>query len=290
MVVVACDDGSVQTGECGVARVRCVLTECAEPLLLQAWLRHHAHLFGLENLTVFDSSTDAATAKLLLGAQRAGVDVRRGQGSETGCEQAKIVMKSWRADEAAIDFAIPLTCEEFLAVYTADGVSCRRDRVHAALDLARGQTLALEPSPALASVDGARNEFTVAPVRFCVLPADMLDRLDCVSTMSKRFETPVTCLRFGADPADESGMRVVFQGLGNLLDAFGIHSERLGSPVLAPRGAPDDAVWVRAVEGARPVRFKAGAYCRANEDVASSRWLPFLHYVARGASEGRRLE
>ena len=123
VVVVACDDGSVQTGECGVARVRCVLTECAEPLLLQAWLRHHAHLFGLENLTVFDSSTDAATAKLLLGAQRAGVDVRRGQGSETGCEQAKIVMKSWRADEAALDFAIPLTCEEFLAVYTADGVS-----------------------------------------------------------------------------------------------------------------------------------------------------------------------
>ncbi len=255
--------------------------QCDETVLLDAWLRHHAHLFGFENLAVHDEgSTEPATLALLTRAERAGVEVHRQPGAAVDLAPS------------GCDFMLPLACDEFLAVFTDDGVSCRRDPIHAELDAFRGKREALAYGPGLLDVAGDGCEFAIGSVQTCIVPAAALGSMEVSRAMrAKPAErsrgTALTCLRFGGETRESDVPRIIFQGFGALLEAFGVHSARLGSPVATPRGAVDDAVWVKPAPTARAVRFKADAYRRAHADVAATDWKPFLHYVAMGLREGR---
>ena len=266
-----------------MARARCLTIASDETALLDAWIRYHAYQFGFECLTIHDDAVaSAGTVALLRRAERAGAEIRRGAMPTSDVDRLAEVWDGGVSHE----FVLPLACDEFLAVQTNQGVSCRRDRIHAALDECGHERRALSYAPGLVR-DAPTDGFAIAPIRRAFLPAGVPPQASAPSR-----GTALTLIDLGImegdQPAREDhGVRVVFQGLGNLLDALGIRDPRFGAPVATPRAGPDDTVWIRTTPAARPVRFKADAYRRAHQDVAASNWPPFVHYSSFGAREGR---
>ena len=263
-----------------------------ETILLDAWLRYHGHLFGFENLTVCDDgSDDPSTAILLDRAERAGADIHRAVRTPSSPDRPwRTLLRTLQASGHRYDMALPLTCGEFLVAYTDDGLSCRRGRIEHELGGMRGSGMMLRLAPGLSGT--GPGEFSVMPVTFGIVPSAVAASIgpsaDMALPPSEDWrQTTLACLRFDAGDVLGDGPRVIFQGLGKVLEALGVHDTRLGSPVATPRGGADDAVWIRTATGARPVRFKASAYRRAHPDVAASDWKPFHHFLAKGISEGR---
>ena len=256
-----------------MARVRC-LTIARDGAMLDAWIRYHAYQFGFSSLTIFTGASSTA-GPVLERATSAGAEVR--SVAEVAVEELHSLVEG---EATTHDFVAPLACDEFLAVQTNDGVSCRRDRIHAAFAPLLGEWRALSYAPGLVSVSGQQNEFAVVPIERSVLPAG--------AAAAGRRGTALTCLSFANLP-NPSGVRVIFQGLANLLDALGVNDDRLGVPAVTPRAGPDATIWVRSDAAGRAVRFKASAYWRAHEDVAKTGWPPFMHYVSFGLRERRQL-
>lgn len=96
------------------------------PLLLR-WFNHYSRLFGTQNLTVLDNgSTDRYTLKILAHFESFGAKIRREHADHRDFDQKGghflNIIKSWDA-EFDYDFAIPVDCDEFLAVFTDHRVS-----------------------------------------------------------------------------------------------------------------------------------------------------------------------
>ncbi|NHN87305.1 hypothetical protein GOB81_01455 [Acetobacter sp. LMG 1627] len=134
-----------------MARVKCVMMQRDETLLLEPWLRHYGYLFGFENLVVLDNgSIEPSVLATLEQYEQAGVRIFRGLGRPTDLEQrrasdfeakgeyARQIITFWDAT-SDYDFAIPVDCDEFLAVYTDNGFSCSRADIHAALNELRDE-------------------------------------------------------------------------------------------------------------------------------------------------------
>ena len=266
---------------------KCLMMQRDETLMLRAWLRYHAHLFGFENLVVYDNgSINKDTIELLARAERAGADVRRQHDQASDFEHRHIhfrrLAEMWDQDGDGYDLSIPLECDEFLAVYTEDGVSCARGSILEALEQLEGDRRASVCASGLVAT-ATPNEFAVGSRRLVLYPAHALTGPDTR-------DTRLTCIGFGteADAAPEA--RVVYQGLGKLFDALGLHDERLGAPAATARGGAGDALWVRARAGERAVRFKGSAYLKRNPDVREAGWPALLHFVLAGLGEGRELK
>ncbi|MFT8718633.1 glycosyltransferase family 2 protein [Acetobacter sp.] len=129
-----------------MARVKCVMMQRDETLLLEPWFLHYGHLFGFENLVVLDNgSTDVAVLATLECYEQKGVRVIRGLDHPADPEKgrpsdfalkgeyARQVIAAWDR-KAEYDFAFPVDCDEFLAVYTDGGYSAAKEDIHAALD------------------------------------------------------------------------------------------------------------------------------------------------------------
>ncbi len=135
-----------------MARVRCVTMQKDEGLLLDAWLRYYGYLFGFDHLEVLDNgSGDRLTCGILEQFEAVGVTVHRQFTSLADFEAKGLIVagiiEGW--DRAhAYDFALPCDIDEFLALFTTDGLSCRRDRIEDALDSLIGceQALWMETS------------------------------------------------------------------------------------------------------------------------------------------------
>ena len=260
-----------------MARVKCLTVQRDQPLLLDAWLRFHAYLVGFRNLVVHDEgSTDPDIASLLRRAELAGADVRRQGVGTTLHARARSVAAS-SSDDAAV---VPLAVDEFLAVYTEDGVSCRRDHVHDAFAAVEGERRSLTMAAALAGIVGRACEFSLAASPGPALPSGTREEGERA--------TPLTCLRFTEQPVHLSEPRIVFQGFGLLMEALGVRHDRFGLPVASPRAAASDAVWVRAGPDESAVRFVGRNYLRAHDDLAASGWPPLLHYALAGVAERRK--
>lgn len=131
-----------------MARVKCVMMQRDETLLLEAWFRHYGYLFGFENLVVLDNgSVEPSVLATLDTYEKAGVRVFRGLGKakdfEAKGEYARRIIEFWDATED-YDFAIPVDCDEFLSVYTEEGFTCSREAIHAYLDGLIGEKRALQ--------------------------------------------------------------------------------------------------------------------------------------------------
>lgn len=141
-----------------MARVRCVVMQRDEAHLLAPWLRYHSYLFGLENLTVLDNgSTDTGVLATLDRAEAAGVQVLRqfktqGDFANKGDHVANVIR--WWDHVGGYDFAFPLDCDEFVAVWKEGGPSCRRSDIHAALDNLIGETAILAIQTCIYNVAG----------------------------------------------------------------------------------------------------------------------------------------
>lgn len=252
-----------------MARTKCLTEQRDQTLMLDAWLRFHAHLVGFPNLVVHDAgSSDPETIALLCRAERAGAHVRRHDAGRIDL-QAQAESLAASAGEG-VALVAPLALDEFLAVYTAHGISCRRDHVLAALEALRGERRVIATSPGLDSVTGRPGEFSLALPPRWILPTGAVEEGECT--------TLLTCIRCAGVAADAQA-RIVFQGFGNLIDALGIRHEMFGSPVSSPRSAPADAVWVRDAPGQEAVRL-------GGHDEPPSDWPPLLRQVLGSAGEG----
>src|SRR4051794_8936502 len=118
-------------------RIACLMMQKDEDILLRPWLLYHGYLFGFENLYVFDngSSSEAVLATLQAFAA-VGVNVDfthdRPEDFEFKGEVIGRTIKEFRQDDR-YDIALPLDCDEFLAVRGSAGVTCNRNEILAEL-------------------------------------------------------------------------------------------------------------------------------------------------------------
>lgn len=139
-----------------MARVRCITMQKDEGLLLDAWLRFYGYLFGFENLEVLDNgSTDRLTRTILEQFEAVGVSVHR---QYTGIEHFEGkgaivagIIEGWDRTHD-YDFALPCDTDEFLALFTPDGLTCRRNQISTAMDALVGCEQALWMATSLLNV------------------------------------------------------------------------------------------------------------------------------------------
>lgn len=138
------------------AVVRVVMMQRDEGALLMAWLSHYSGLFGMERLTIFDNgSTDPLTLHLLARAETCGATVRR-DFTDPADFHAKGLhfvneMRRWDAGPD-YDFALPVDCDEFLAVVCDETISPRRADVHQEFARLVGERRALRIGTSLFNV------------------------------------------------------------------------------------------------------------------------------------------
>lgn len=105
-----------------------------EDELLQRWIVYHAHLFGIENLFIFDNDSHSQKAKsTLLKYQELGLNVSY-EFTTKECFERKGKIFGAKINELELssqyDCFIPLDCDEFIAVQNDNGaVSCDKQAI-----------------------------------------------------------------------------------------------------------------------------------------------------------------
>ena len=130
-----------------MVRVRCVMMQRDETILLEPWLRYHGYLFGFDNLVVLDNgSIDATIIETLDRYEAIGVTVYRNLSAHFDFEQKGHhigeLIRSWD-DTIDYDFALPMDCDEFITLLNPGGLTCERSAIIGAFDQMRGERQAL---------------------------------------------------------------------------------------------------------------------------------------------------
>lgn len=202
-----------------MARVRVVMMQRDEALLLPAWLAVHAYLFGFESLTVLDNgSTDPAVIDTLRRAERAGVDIRWQHVEPSDFVNKGVhfrnVVLGWDESGIGYDFALPVDCDEFPVVFTPTGLDCRRATIHATFDSLLGETRAFGIGYGLFNLPGRPRTFVLESNPRSFLPAHAVADIDhglhhCRSRRAEgRCETDFGLLHFRNRPWPEMKQRV----------------------------------------------------------------------------------
>lgn len=152
------------------------------PLLLK-WFNHYSRLFGINNLTVMDNgSTDKYMLNILKHFESLGANVKWEHASYHDFNKKgghfRNIIKSWDA-ELKYDFAIPVDCDEFLAVFTDDRVSVDAADIRDELDSLKNVQCALRIDTSLFNVPCDPGWFS--PIRHFhkgFLPANSILELD----------------------------------------------------------------------------------------------------------------
>lgn len=165
-----------------MARVRCIMMQRDEHLLLDAWVRHYAYLFGFENLLIFDNgSTDPAVLDTLTQYETAGVSVLREHNRIEDFhgknDHFRNVISNWDA-RGDYDFVLPLDCDEFLGVCTKTGASFSRSAIHAHFNALLGERRALKISPCLFNIPDIPAGFRACHFTKTFVAARTLQTLD----------------------------------------------------------------------------------------------------------------
>lgn len=135
-----------------------------EAELLLAWLSHYGNLFGYRNLTIYDNgSTEPRTLAILQHAMRLGVVISTGYDQphdfhQKGYHFANLI-REWDR-QSDYDFALPVDCDEFLAVFEDDRISTSRDAILAELNRYVGSERALRMDMSLFNVPGQEGWFS----------------------------------------------------------------------------------------------------------------------------------
>lgn len=136
-----------------------------EGAMLMAWLSYYGRVFGFSNLTIFDNgSRDPLTLHLLTQAERCGVTVRRdcddpGDFHGKGLHFAEQI-REWDRG-APYDFALPIDCDEFLAVVGNEGLSTEPSVIQREFAYHLGETRALRIATSLFNVPARSGWFAV---------------------------------------------------------------------------------------------------------------------------------
>ena len=169
-----------------MARIKCIMMQRDETQLLLPWLRHHGALFGFENLIVLDNgSRDAGVLATLARFERAGVRVERAHAAprdflDKGRHVARVIgeLDAAAAAEDGYDFALPIDCDEFLAVFDEFGLSCSRRAIDRAFEALLGERRALGIEMSLTNVVGRPGWFAADTLQKGFLPAGSVLEVD----------------------------------------------------------------------------------------------------------------
>ena len=140
-------------GERKMPRVACIMMQKDERFLLKPWLAYYGHLFGFENLFVFDNGSESAEVRNILAEYEAkGVTVDRSHASREAYRAkaeiigGQIILLDARRE---YDFLIPLDCDEFIVLKEDEGYTPSRDRYPGlSWEPRRRDTVAQVPVPA----------------------------------------------------------------------------------------------------------------------------------------------
>lgn len=104
-----------------------------ESLLLEPWLVYHGHLFGYENLYVYDNGSDLDVVKnVLMTFERQGVNVYWDKNSHEDFEMKGHIIgdivKNFQKDNS-YDLVVPLDCDEFFAISGERGLTTDRAEI-----------------------------------------------------------------------------------------------------------------------------------------------------------------
>lgn len=165
-----------------MARVRCVMMQRDEDLLLEAWFKYYGYLFGFENLTVFDNgSTNPVVIETLKKYVRVGATVRwefdRVEDFHAKGAHFRNIMHHWD-NLGEYDFALPVDCDEFLGVLSDQGIECARSSIHARLDALIGDPRPLQISYSLFNVPGLPGAFAPMHYQKRFLGAGLVEEVD----------------------------------------------------------------------------------------------------------------
>jgi hypothetical protein len=155
-------------------KIACLMMQKNEDLLLEPWIRYHMNLFGIESLFVFDNgSTSSATIALLERFEKLGLHVNRSFGTPGDFDRKGEIVGnaiSAFAQEHSYDAVFPLDCDEFVAVDTDLGISCRRDDILSYLDFLSGSTVVSEIPYCLDNRPGFADLFRLVPFQKALVP------------------------------------------------------------------------------------------------------------------------
>jgi predicted SAM-dependent methyltransferase len=131
-------------GQRTVPKVACIMMQKDERVLLKPWLAYYGHLFGFENIFVFDNGSGLAEVRNILAEYESkGVTVYRHYASrEDYRAKATIIGDQIKLLDACrqYDFLIPLDCDEFIVLKNDSGYTVSRDDILAYLASLIGET------------------------------------------------------------------------------------------------------------------------------------------------------
>jgi hypothetical protein len=165
-----------------MARVACMVMLKNERTLTPRFIGYHAALFDAENVYVFDNgSTDPEVLTTLDSFAAKGVHVdwsftTTEDFHDKGTVLGNLIKRLDR--ERDYDFYIPLDCDEFVVLRTADGYTADPAAIHAYLDALRGETHILKVALNISNLLGAPDMFRPAEYSKTVWPRETFLHMD----------------------------------------------------------------------------------------------------------------
>lgn len=294
-----------------------------EAELLLAWLSHYGNLFGYRNLTIYDNgSTDLRTVAILQHALRLGVVIETGFGDaqdfhRKGSHFTRLIQQWDRI--GGCDFALPVDCDEFLAVFEDDHISTSRDAILAELSRHLGIERALRMDMSLFNVpdqagwyspDRSFHKGMVAAGTLREIDSGQHDpqtrvggclttRLTYLHRHNRPYDAYIERTRQKLDPSyqhitDPNEIRRLAndpQVPGNhLLRALQRSREEYLSQYdrdLRVRSEDLFGAKVELIDASGPLHWNSCAYLARHPDVARHEQGPLHHYLRFGWIEGR---
>lgn len=163
-------------------KIACIMMQKNEDLLLEGWIIHHACLFGLENLFIYDNgSTSLETVDVLKKYQKTGVNVIWNRVTQKDFNRKGWIIgdliKSLQAS-SQYDFYIPLDCDEFVALADGNGLSISRNDIFAYFADEIGHDRVLKVTRCLLNAPGSLDVFAIIRHKKTIMPARGFKSLD----------------------------------------------------------------------------------------------------------------
>ena len=306
-----------------MARVRVVMMQRNEGDALVRWLSNYGGLFGFENLTILDNgTTDAFTLDVLRHAELSGAYVRWGLDAlrdfrEKGGHLTNVI-KAWD-HEGGYDFALPVDCDELLAVFDETGLTTDRDAILAEFDRLMPVRSALRidlsmfnvpdrpgwfvpdrhfykgflPARSIAAIDNGHH----AP-ESRLAPGFELTRFTYLHWHNRSYDATMALIRrklTGRVDVHDRDALIAFRDTPNAPGAHMVDTLLMSREEYLDRYRGQVALFMppgdRGVHflsgGGRFHRWDAAAYLRANEDVRAYWQGPLHHYLRHGFNEAR---
>jgi hypothetical protein len=176
--------------------VRVVMMQRDEGPMLARWLAHHGGLFGFDCITILDNgSKDPRTIALLREAEAFGArinwDLKSRKHFHNKGLHVRNVIVDWD-NTRDYDFALPMDCDEILAVFTDHGLTTNHNAIRVEMERLKPFSNALRLDLSLFNVPG-RSGWFAPHLKFYkgFLPARSIDSID------EGFHQPVS--RLGRD-------------------------------------------------------------------------------------------